>query len=84
LRVEDTGIGIPEVERPHVFEEFYRAANARERVPAGTGLGLAIVRSVAEQHGGTVEVASEAGRGTSFTVELPAAEATVGGEAPSR
>lgn len=85
LQVEDTGIGIPEAELPRVFEEFYRAANARDRVPTGTGLGLAIVRSVAEQHGGTVEVASEAGRGTRFTVELPAADAAEGGgEAPSR
>lgn len=73
LQVEDTGIGISGADLPRVFEEFYRAANARDRVPAGTGLGLAIVRSVAEQHGGTVEVASEPGRGTCFTVELPAA-----------
>jgi signal transduction histidine kinase len=84
LQVEDTGIGIPEAELPRVFEEFYRAANARDRVPTGTGLGLAIVRSVAEQHGGTVEVASEAGRGTRFTVELPAAGAAQAGEALSR
>lgn len=85
LQVEDTGIGIPEAELPRVFEEFYRAGNARDRVPTGTGLGLAIVRSVAEQHGGTVEVASEAGRGTRFTVELPAVNAVEGGgEAPSR
>ncbi len=73
LQVEDTGIGIAEADLPRVFEEFFRCANARERVPAGTGLGLAIVRSAAEQHGGTVEVASEPGRGTCFTVELPAA-----------
>ncbi|PWB78705.1 MAG: hypothetical protein C3F15_00970 [Holophagae bacterium] len=73
LQVEDTGIGISGADLPRVFEEFYRAANARDRVPAGTGLGLAIVRSVAEQHGGTVEVTSEPGRGTCFTVDLPAA-----------
>jgi len=73
LQVEDTGIGIPEADLPRVFEEFFRCANARDRVPAGTGLGLAIVRSAAEQHGGTVEVESEPGRGTCFTVELPAA-----------
>jgi len=75
LRVEDSGIGIPEADLPRVFEEFYRASNARDRVPAGTGLGLAIVRSVAEQHGGTVVVSSEPGKGTCFTVELPAAPA---------
>ena len=73
LQVEDTGIGISEADLPRVFEEFYRAANARDRVPAGTGLGLAIVRSVAEQHGGTVAVVSSPGRGTRFSVDLPAA-----------
>jgi signal transduction histidine kinase len=84
LRVEDTGIGIPEGELAQVFGEFYRAANARDRVPAGTGLGLAIVRSVAEQHGGTVDVESELGRGTRFTVELPAAAPAAGEDAPGR
>jgi len=73
LEVEDSGIGIPEADLPRVFEEFFRCANARERVPAGTGLGLAIVRSAAEQHGGTVAVVSSPGRGTCFSVELPAA-----------
>jgi signal transduction histidine kinase len=83
LQVEDTGIGIPAADLPRVFEEFFRASNARERVPAGTGLGLAIVRSAAEQHGGTVEVSSEPGRGTCFTVELPAAPAANGSRPPS-
>jgi signal transduction histidine kinase len=83
LQVEDTGIGIPAADLPRVFEEFFRASNARERVPAGTGLGLAIVRSAAEQHGGTVEVSSEPGRGTCFTVELPAAPAADGPRPPS-
>ncbi len=73
LEVEDTGIGIPAADLPRIFEEFFRAANARSRSPEGTGLGLAIVRTVAERHGGTVAVASEAGRGTRFTVDLPIA-----------
>jgi signal transduction histidine kinase len=71
LVVEDTGIGIPRADLPHVFDEFFRSANARERVADGTGLGLAIVKAVAEQHGGSVVVESEPGRGTRFTVELP-------------
>jgi len=71
LEVEDTGIGIQAADLPRIFEEFYRAANARSRSPEGTGLGLAIVRTVAERHGGTVAVASEVGRGTRFTVDLP-------------
>jgi signal transduction histidine kinase len=71
LVVEDTGIGIPRADLPHVFDEFFRSQNARERVADGTGLGLAIVKAVAEQHGGSVVVESEPGRGTRFTVELP-------------
>jgi len=71
LEVADTGIGIPEEALPHLFEEFYRADNARELAPDGSGLGLAIVEAVAGQHGGYVTVASELGRGTSFIVELP-------------
>jgi signal transduction histidine kinase len=71
LEVTDTGIGIPEEALPRLFEEFYRAENAREVAPEGSGLGLAIVRAVAGQHGGYVTVASELGRGTTFTVELP-------------
>jgi signal transduction histidine kinase len=71
LVVEDTGIGIPSADLPRVFDEFYRSANARERVADGTGLGLAIVKAVAEQHGGTVVAESEPGHGTRFTVELP-------------
>jgi signal transduction histidine kinase len=71
LEVEDTGIGIANDDLPRVFEEFYRAANAREHASDGTGLGLAIVKAVAEQHGGSVAVDSEVGRGTRFTVTVP-------------
>jgi signal transduction histidine kinase len=71
LEVSDTGIGIPEEAMPRLFEEFFRAENAREVAPEGSGLGLAIVRAVAGQHGGYVTVDSVAGRGTTFAVELP-------------
>jgi two-component system, OmpR family, sensor kinase len=69
IRVADTGIGIAENDLPRVFDRFYRADNARFR--SGMGLGLSIARSIAEQHGGTITVASELGRGSHFTVTLP-------------
>jgi two-component system, OmpR family, sensor histidine kinase SenX3 len=72
LRVADTGIGIPTRDLSRVFERFYRVDRARSRETGGTGLGLAIVRHVAESHGGSVEVESELGRGTTFEVRLPA------------
>ncbi len=72
LRVTDTGVGIPTLELPRVFERFYRVDRARARETGGTGLGLSIVKHVAENHGGTVSVESELGVGTTFTVRLPA------------
>jgi signal transduction histidine kinase len=69
--VEDTGQGIAPEALPRVFDRFYRADAARER-SGGTGLGLAIVRMIAQQHGGTVTAESEPGRGSRFTVRLPA------------
>ena len=72
VRVRDTGTGIPSKELSRVFERFYRVDRARSRETGGTGLGLAIVRHVAENHGGTVDVESELGRGSTFEVRLPA------------
>ena len=71
LRVIDTGSGIPSKDLTRVFERFYRVDRARSRETGGTGLGLAIVRHVAENHGGTVTVTSELGRGSTFEVRLP-------------
>jgi len=69
VEVADTGPGIPENERPHVFEELYRGQGARGT--AGSGLGLALVRAIVERHGGTVTVRSRKGKGTVFTLHLP-------------
>ncbi|HEX2148570.1 MAG TPA: ATP-binding protein, partial [Actinomycetota bacterium] len=71
LRVSDTGAGIPTADLERIFERFYRVDKARSRDTGGTGLGLAIVRHVAESHGGVVDVTSELGTGSTFTVRLP-------------
>jgi signal transduction histidine kinase len=70
LEVTDTGIGIPPEHLPHIFDRFYRVDKARSRASGGTGLGLAIVKGIAEQHGGKVNVTSEPGKGSTFTVRL--------------
>ncbi len=70
LDVADTGIGIAPGHLPHIFERFYRVDRARSRDRGGTGLGLAIVKGIAEQYGGKVTVASEPGKGSTFTVWL--------------
>ena len=71
IEVEDTGIGIPAAELPRVFERFFRSSAATEQAIPGTGLGLVISKAIAEAHGGTIAVRSQAGRGTCFRVELP-------------
>ncbi len=71
LVVSDTGDGIPTRDLARVFERFYRVDSARSRATGGTGLGLAIVKHVVESHGGSVEVESELGAGSRFSVRLP-------------
>lgn len=73
LEVSDTGIGISAADRQHVFERFYRSADANDRAIQGPGLGLAIVAAIVEAHDGSIEVESELGVGTTFTVVLPTA-----------
>jgi two-component system, OmpR family, sensor kinase len=69
VAVSDTGMGIPEEHLPHVFERFYRADRARTR--GGAGLGLAIARQIAYAHGGTIEVQSTPGKGSTFVLRIP-------------
>ena len=71
VEVADTGIGIPEEALPHLFEEFYRAPNAKALDEVGTGLGLAIVKDLVERYGGRIEVESRVGRGAAFAVTFP-------------
>ena len=70
LRVTDTGVGIPEAELPRMFERFHRVKHSRARTHEGTGIGLALVQELVRLHGGAVTVASEEGRGTTFTVTI--------------
>ncbi|MGC9398414.1 MAG: sensor histidine kinase [Anaerolineae bacterium] len=71
LTVADTGIGIPKEAQAHLFEEFYRAPNAKAAVQHGTGLGLVITRDIVTRYGGQIEVESTEGEGTTFVVVLP-------------
>jgi len=70
-RVEDTGIGMTPDERSRIFQEFYRTDAARALQARGTGLGLSIVKRIIDTYGGTIEVASEVGKGSTFTFTLP-------------
>lgn len=74
ISVADTGAGIAAEHLPNVFERFYRADESRQQASGGSGLGLAIVRSIVEAHGGQVAVESSPGRGSVFTIVLPAGQ----------
>jgi signal transduction histidine kinase len=71
IKVKDKGIGIRDDEKDKIFEKFYRGESAVKYLIKGTGLGLALVKHTVEAHGGTIEVESEPGKGSSFTVKLP-------------
>ncbi|NTW01698.1 MAG: PAS domain S-box protein [Oscillochloris sp.] len=76
LAVKDQGIGIPNTVLPRLFEQFYRAPDAEQRGMSGIGIGLYVVQEIVSLHGGTVQVESEKGMGSTFTVWLPLAEST--------
>ena len=78
LVVADTGPGIAAEHLPHLWDRYYRVDKLRSRESGGTGLGLPIVKYIAEAHGGRVDVASEVGAGTTFTIELPLAPEITG------
>jgi signal transduction histidine kinase len=92
IRVEDTGEGIPAEHLPHIFDRFYRVRGAGEQASPekGLGLGLSFVAWIVRAHGGTVDVESESGKGTRFTVRLPLISAvsltpgTENGSAPAQ
>jgi signal transduction histidine kinase len=71
IEVEDQGPGVAEQDQPHVFERFYRGRGADAAL--GSGLGLAIAQNLARLHGGDIALRCEAGRGSTFTLNLPAA-----------
>ena len=72
LQVKDSGIGMEEEEIGRIFEPFYRVDPSRSKRISGSGLGLSIVKTIAQAHGGWVEVESRKGEGTLFTLTLPA------------
>ncbi|MCC5668380.1 HAMP domain-containing histidine kinase [Nostoc sp. CHAB 5784] len=71
IKVQDTGIGIPKHELNRIFDRFYRVSSDRSRSSGGSGLGLAIVQAIVQSHHGSIDVQSEFGKGSTFTIKLP-------------
>lgn len=75
VQVMDTGVGIPKQELPHMFERFHRIENVHGRSHEGTGIGLALTQELVKLHGGNIQVESEEGKGSVFTVSIPLGKA---------
>ncbi|MBW4686753.1 MAG: two-component sensor histidine kinase [Komarekiella atlantica HA4396-MV6] len=71
IQVQDTGIGIPRQEMTRIFDRFYRVNSDRSRSTGGSGLGLAIAQAIIQAHHGSIDVQSEFGKGSTFTIKLP-------------
>ncbi|MES2014339.1 MAG: HAMP domain-containing sensor histidine kinase [Patescibacteria group bacterium] len=71
LSISDSGVGIAEQDLPHIFEPYYRGDSSRTRATGGSGLGLAIVSELVQLHGGTIQIQSTLGHGTTVTVSIP-------------
>jgi len=71
MEVEDTGVGIPKKDLPHMFERFHRVENVVGRTYEGTGIGLSLIKELVQLHGGTISVKSKEGEGSTFTVKIP-------------
>ncbi len=71
ISITDSGIGISKENLPRIFDQFYRADGSRSSITGGAGLGLTIVKKLVEAHNGSIDVSSEVGRGTTFTISLP-------------
>ena len=71
IQVEDSGDGIHDEDIPHIFERFYRGQEASQSTIPGSGLGLAIIDDIVSRYGGKIELKSEKGKGSIFTVSLP-------------
>jgi len=71
LSIKDSGIGIKKDDIPKVFDEFFRSDNAKKEVKIGTGLGLSIVKQIVENYGGKINIQSELGEGTLFSIRFP-------------
>jgi len=72
LTITDTGVGIPAADLPHLFDRFYRTADADTRADQGAGLGLSIAKAIIDAHHGSLHVSSEPGHGTTVRIVLPA------------